>query len=206
MVRSFTWRKNVANFQLIKETITIDKVARMLNLQLKKEPTSLRCQCPVHGGNDRALAITPSKNVFYCMKAEKGGSCIDLAAHVLEISEREAAEHIAKHFGLDSASTAPTPSTPKAGASTGMEPLDYLDSMHDLVTQIGLTPGIADALEGGYAGKGYLSGYFAFPIRAPDGTLCGYCGINPEKDPPVKFHKSLAERVNNIVTLDRRKA
>src|SRR5438270_13576865 len=112
----------MADFAKIKEAVSIESVAtNMLRLQVKKEPTSLRCECPVHGGGPRSLAITGTRGVFYCMQARVGGSCIDPVAHGKQVSEREAAEAIASHFGLDRAPTAPA--APRAQAtSPGMPP------------------------------------------------------------------------------------
>src|SRR5438552_13579589 len=115
MVRSFTRRMQMADFQMIKERVPIDKVTHMLGLSMKKSGAQLRSPCPAcKSGGDRALAITVERGSYYCFAERKGGDCIALACHVLGISPRDAGERIASHFGLDSSSTAPAPKTETA--------------------------------------------------------------------------------------------
>lgn len=195
----------MASFETIKQNVTIEQVAQMLNLTLKKELTSLRCECPVHGGHARSLALSPSKNLFFCQGTNSGGSCIDLAAHILEISEREAAEAIAKHFKLGSSTAPPTPAKKEEAAprSNGMQPLE-LDPFHESVEALGLSPATADMVGIGHSVKGFFrGGAVGVPVRLPSGELLGYFAI-PEGS-PVKFHKSIEQNASNIVEL-RKKA
>jgi hypothetical protein len=50
------------------------------------DANQIRCSCPIHGGEDTALAISPgvrskrgSPGVFFCQKAKSGGDRIGLA-------------------------------------------------------------------------------------------------------------------------------
>jgi hypothetical protein len=84
----------------------IEQIAKMLNLDLRGSRT-MRCACPVHGGDDRTLCVTPgiehklsgSVGVWFCQKEQKGGDRIGLVAHVLEMGQQEAAYFIREQFG-----------------------------------------------------------------------------------------------------------
>src|SRR5438105_3102300 len=92
------------DFAALKEQVSIDKVVTMLGLEMKKSGAQIRSACPAcRSGGDRALAITVDRGSYYCFAERKGGDCIALAAHVLGIQPREAAERIARHYGLDTA-------------------------------------------------------------------------------------------------------
>src|SRR3954469_15235408 len=88
------------DFAALKAAVSIDKVAEWLQLDLKKQGSGqLRGCCPIHNGtNEREFVITPSKGLFFCFGPCGGGDCIKLAAHVLKIGTKEAAQKIAEHF------------------------------------------------------------------------------------------------------------
>src|SRR6266853_4208118 len=181
--------KTMADFKKIKESVSIEKVAHMLGLTMKKTGAQLRSPCPAcKSGGDRALAITAERGSYYCFAERKGGDCIALTCHVLGISPRDAGERIASHFGLNSSSTAPAPktetATPREG---GMAELEYLDPLAEQVEALGITPTVADQVGIGYADRGTMRGCVLFPIRLPTGELIGYCGIALDKDPPFAF-------------------
>src|SRR3954452_16304553 len=96
------------DFATVMELASIEQIVDKLGLKIaKREPTSLRCECAVHGGGQRALTIAPnklssknnSKGVFFCNVQKAGGDRIGLAAHCLNISQNEAANWIAQQFG-----------------------------------------------------------------------------------------------------------
>src|SRR4051794_20598213 len=94
------------DFAEIKARITIEQVATFLKLNVKRSANQLRGECPAcKAGGPRTLAITPSKNVWYCFSSQKGGDVISLASHVLECDAKEAAQHLQDHFRV--ISTAP---------------------------------------------------------------------------------------------------
>lgn len=199
------------DFADLKARIKIEQVAQMLGLKTHLEKGQPRSSCPACGVDDRnrKLAMNTTKQSYFCFNEEKGGDCIQLAAHVLGIEVRQAAEQIARHFGLVTTPTVPSPN--KAGSAPGPAPerrgelqeLDYLDPTADEVAALGISPATADELGIGLAPKGTMAGRVCIPMRLPDGTLVGYCGVSLEKDPPFKFDKTLDERVDNVVQLKR---
>ena len=195
------------DFDDLKARVSIDKVVQMLGLTMRKSSAQIRCQCPACKGDDRSLAVTVEKNSYYCFQERKGGDQIALAAHVLGVDQRKAAEKIASHFGLTaSPSTAPAPSSrPEQPRSGGMKELEYLDPLHEAVEALGISPTTADLVGIGFANKGTMSGRVLLPIRMPTGELIGYCGIAMGKTPEYLFPDNLEERATNVVTLDRRK-
>lgn len=199
------------DFDDIKRAVRIERVAEMLGLQMRKEPASLRCKCPVHGGDKRSLAISQHRGgAFYCTPSNGKGDCIELVCHIRGIKHREAAELIAKHFGLDTSSTAPAPrpelEEETAPPTAGMQPLDYLDPFHESVEELGITPMTADKVGIGYADKGTMKNRVLIPIRLEDGTLIGYCGIKLDDELPFKFPENLQDRAEGKVVPMRRKA
>jgi DNA primase len=170
------------DFQALKERVKIEQVVQMLGLRMKGND-QLRSACPAcRSGGDRALAVNVSKGSYYCFADSKGGDLIALCAHVRGVSQREAAEEIAKSFGIgEPEKPAQRPSQP---ATEGLKPLDYLEHTHDAVQVLGFDAETAEQLGIGYAGKGLMRGTVAVPIRLEDGTLVGYLGITEAKLPP----------------------
>ena len=76
----------------------------MLGLKTKRYNASqIRCACPVHGGEETTLAISPSvrskrgsEGVFFCQKAKSGGDRSGLVAHCMDIGQQDAAFFIAE--------------------------------------------------------------------------------------------------------------
>lgn len=98
------------SFEDVEQLATIEQLAETLGLNAKKTGTQLRCACPIHGGDDRALAISPnvrsrrgSLGVFFCQSAQEGGDRIGLVAHCMDIGQQDAAFFIAEQFGGNSA-------------------------------------------------------------------------------------------------------
>ena len=77
------------DFARLKEKVSIEQVASLLQLKLKAHGDQLRGECPVCKGGERGLAVTKSKSAFYCFSAKKGGDMIDLVAHVLKLSQKD---------------------------------------------------------------------------------------------------------------------
>jgi DNA primase len=192
------------DFGALKERISIEDAAQTLGLNLHKTSNQLRGPCPAcRKGGDRALAITPSKNLFFCFGNEAGGDQIALVAHIRGCKVSEAAELLA---GMSTvASTVPrtgtgTVSKDRAtvpeehkGRANGLSPLDYLDAEHAAVEAAGFNPEEAKALGIGYAPKGIMRGTVAVPIRDQHGTLLGYIGVTEARCPPKGFFN------NNVV-------
>ena len=92
------------DFAAIKRDVSLHQVMQMLGLDLKLHGSQYRGACPVHGGNDRTLVITPTKG-FYCFSSKLGGDQIQLCAHVKQIGNKDAAEEIQRYFGQPSSPT-----------------------------------------------------------------------------------------------------
>lgn len=173
------------DFEEVKKAYTIEATAKLLQLTLKQEGDKFRAPCPTCGDNPRSLAISGSKNVFYCHSAQKGGDQIALVAHVRDCSMKDAATW------LHNSHTVPE----KVDADT-LQPLSYLVHDHELVQVIGFEPTEAEALGLGYAPKGLMRGTVAIPLRMPNGTLIGYIGVTDGKLP-----KSLKIPESNVVPI-----
>src|SRR5579864_299605 len=88
------------DFQALKSRVRIDDAIPMLGLQMKQHGDQWRGVCPACRTTDeRALVITPSKSVFYCQAAKKGGDLISLWSHIRGIGARDAAQEIADEIG-----------------------------------------------------------------------------------------------------------
>src|ERR1043166_3869335 len=94
------------DFAELKEKVSIHQVMTFLNLNLKQSGGQYRGPCPVHGGGERALVVTPGHRrndgtlgSFYCQVSKQGGDSIGLYSHCQACGAKEAATAIAKHFG-----------------------------------------------------------------------------------------------------------
>lgn len=192
------------NFADLKARLTIEQVATdFLGLKLTPSGNQLRGMCPVCEGDKRGLAITPEKGLFNCFSAGKGGDLISLAAHVGQVSLREAAEALSKHFSAPARPVA-TPAkglkeapVPRRDArSDALQPLGYLTTDHPAIEALGLSAAACDAIGIGYAPKGTMVKRVLIPLRLPDGTLTGYMGIATAIDqtPLLRFPDNLDER------------
>lgn len=63
-------------------------------------------------GDERALAITPSKGVYFCHMGQVGGDCIALVGHILGLGMKDAAEWLQETLPQQQAPRA-APSKPK---------------------------------------------------------------------------------------------
>ncbi len=179
------------DFKALKDRVSIHQCMQMLGLQLRQHSSQFRGACPVHGGGDRTLVVTPGKG-FYCFASSKGGDQIQLVAHVRECAPREAAEQIDKYFGGGSAPAKPAATAervkPAVTAKTGLQPLSYLEATHEAVQALGVSAGTAGAWGAGYAGKGIMRGRFAVPIHDRDGVLLAYVGIAVSEEQSPRLH------------------
>lgn len=166
------------DFAELKEKVSIEDVISMLGLEMKESGEQLRGACPACDGSDRSLVVTPSKQVFYCHEAKKGGDLISLAAHIRMCGMKDAGQIIYDCF----CSVADRP--PEKTGTGKFQPLAYLEHDHEAVSALGLDVETAVRLGIGYAKKGMMRGKIAVPIRLEDGTLVGYIGIDEAKLPP----------------------
>ncbi len=189
------------DFADVKAQVSYARTIELLNLDVTQSGHQWRGACPVcKSGGDRALVITDGKG-WFCFALKKGGDQIALAAHILEIGVKEAAQVLAERAGMvpvqgtgTSKNVPVSPSREDTGG--GMEPLGYLDSGHDAVVAIGFDVEVAASLGIGYAPRGIMRGTVAVPIRDDRGVLRGYIGIEGAVLPPdfqsgnvVKFER-----------------
>jgi hypothetical protein len=191
------------DFQAIKDRVPLEAVINLLQLPVKKSNGQFRCECPVHSGQSRGLAITPNRG-FYCFSAKSGGDAIGLYAHIKECSNYDAALALSQRFQIG-VTTAKTPApplnksepicAPRQNGSDGLQPLTYLEPQHEILDLLGLSSAVCEALGIGFAPKGTMIGRILIPLRMPDGKLVGYLGIatKPEQEPLLKFPANLEE-------------
>jgi hypothetical protein len=188
-------------FEDVEELATIEQLAQMLNLQLQPSKTQLRGVCPIHGGGDRTLCISPgvrskrgSLGVFYCQASQLGGDRIGLVAHCMEMEQQEAAFFINAQFGTGtvgnstenstvtvskSRANEPEPAKPVAPAHK-FDPEKFGAKLvwHEEVKALGLTEEEAARLGVGFHPQ--RKAVF-FPIRNPDHSISGFIGCDAAK-------------------------
>lgn len=192
------------DFTELKQRVSIETAASLLRLSLKPGNNQLRGPCPTcKEGGDRALVITPGKGAFYCFALKKGGDQIALAAHILDLSVKDAAQELASRAGLgtntgtvstrnNSKSTVPESEGAKEGART-FQALTYLEPEHDAVSAVGFDTDFAKAHGIGYAPKGILRGTVAIPFRDAEGNLLGYIGATELTLPPTFMGQNIVD-------------
>jgi len=174
-------------FEQVRNRVSISDAVAFLGLKpTKREGDQLRFECPnCRGTNKRALSVNVDKG-FRCFASSKSGNdATALVAHCRGISQREAAEILVDHFRL--AEVQPGGSkvltdASKSDVAGNMQPLDYLETDHEIVEVLGLTPRALEILGGGYAPKGTMAGRLLIPLRVASGTLVGYLGIATRDD------------------------
>jgi hypothetical protein len=101
------------NFVALKQRISIEQIARFLNLQLRSSGSRYKAD-----GN-RTLVVGASTGAFYCYGAKTDGDQLALAEHTRGASIREAAEQPAGRFGNGTPRTAlPRPSSHSSRCAT----------------------------------------------------------------------------------------
>jgi hypothetical protein len=201
-------------FEDVEALATIDQLATMLNLDIKRSGAQFRCECPVHGGDHRTLAISPqvrskrgSLGVFFCQQDKSGGDRIGLVAHCMELGQQDAAFFIAQQFGMEiansrtvtSTGTVPTvsksPATPppaqqKAPQKAADKPLTFDPAA--FAAKLSFTDEVA-AL--GFSEEdaerlqiGFYRGRVYLPMRHKNGDISGFIGYaNGELKLPPKW-------------------
>jgi hypothetical protein len=171
------------DFARLKQLVSLQMVVQWLGLTVRNN----RCQCPHNEGDNRELVLVYDRGSWTCFGCKKkhpnrrnSGDAIELVAHCLDVSQKQAAEHIQTKF---TGYTADKRGLPESG-------LDYLVYDHESVADFGLTADIAEELGIGYAPRGTMTRRVLFPLRDKSGKLLGYVGIAPGAD--IKLPKSLA--------------
>lgn len=204
-------------FEEIEALADIGQLAEMLNLKLRGT-TTLRCECPVHGGDDRTLCITPgvrsrrgSLGVFYCQKAQEGGDRIGLVAHCMEMGQNEAAQFIMSQFGggtsnsdtgaVHRTSSVPTTNraSPPAPAPPTFDPEKFATRLvwHEEVAKLGLNEAQAAALNIGWHPQ---QKHVYLAVKYPSGQIAGFVGV---RDGKIKLPPQWLPASANVVQLRR---
>ena len=191
---------NYVNFQEIKAKVTMEQVLQLLGVaHLRPHGAGLRGQCPVcKEGGDRVFVVTPAKNSFYCFSEKKGGDIIELAARFYRIPHKDAAQRIARQFGLANGTADPeaAPETVRAqdeSRPSGFDAKAYqasLDPAHAALKSSGIPEQTIRDFEGGYCSRGLHRGRLVLPVCDAAGTVLAFMGLalNGEQ-PDVQFPK-----------------
>jgi DNA primase len=176
----------MADFQLIKSQVTIEAAAQFLNLELRPMGAALRGPCPAcKTGGERALVVTPSKQLFYCFSAGIGGDLISLWGHIEKCSPADSGSQIADTFGVGNRGTSapvktsaavhssPSPQQKKTEVKKDFDPAAFASKLAftDEVAELGIAEEDATRLQ-----IGFTRGRVYFPIRNEDGSISGFVG------------------------------
>lgn len=183
------------DFEDLKSRCSLEQAMRMVGLKLTKSGAQFRGSCPIHGGGPRTLVVTPGRG-FYCFAEKQGGDQISLVAHVRELPVKEAAAWMLEQIGGKPEPARKAAPAARSEPTAGLKPLDYLETDHEALELLGLSPLVCESLGIGFAPKGTMANRVLIPLRLPDGTLVGYQGIATREDliPLIAFPKNLEER------------
>lgn len=191
------------DFAALKEQVSFSAAIELLDLELKPSGNQWRGKCPAcNSGGDRALVVTDGKG-FFCFALKKGGDQIALAAHILNLSARDAAQELARRAGIvqDTSTCTGTvqgKTVPEGDGGEGskLSPLSYLEHEHDAVVAVGFDTEFCKRHGIGYAPRGIMRGTIAIPFRDARGTLLGYIGVEDCRIP--------ADFTSNVIPLKQR--
>jgi DNA primase len=176
------------DFAKVKEMVTIEQVAHMLGMQLKPAGDKLRGKCPICKCDDaRMFVITPAKQLFFCFSEKKGGDALTLVSKVRGCTVKEAAEHIAAHFGAEGSHASPLPKQEKEKRG-GFDVEAYakgLDPANAALASLGISEDTLRQWKAGYSASGVLRGRLALPIASKDGVIVGYAGRTLKEETPI---------------------
>ena len=191
------------DFQAIKAQATFEQVLEMLGVPFKVIGEQLRAKCPIcKDPNERGLVCTPAKGLYYCFHEKQGGDVIKLVSLALGIPEKEAAEKIAKHIGLEAEKPAPGKAEPTKGPTTkptGLQPLDYLQTDWDGREDLSVSPETLKHFAAGYAPKGMMQGRLAVPLHDKNGSLVAYVGVALKPEEAQQRYKFPKDFVPDLI-------
>jgi hypothetical protein len=186
-------------FEEVEALASIEQLAEMLRLETHRYGNAgqLRASCPLCGGDNTTLAISPgvrskrgSLGVFFCQRAKKGGDRIGLVAHCMGFEtnqnpQQDAAHFIQEQFGTSAVTstennkkrtTVPTsPEGRSQPAPNQFDPDKFAARLHysDEVAALGISEEDAERLGIGWHPQRKA---VYFPIRNPDGSKSGFIG------------------------------
>lgn len=175
-----------ADFAKVKEKVSLEQAIALLGLKMELVygGSQYRCACPVcEKPEGRSLVVTPGKG-FYCFRSHKGGSVIDLVAHVKRMGLKESASWL---LG-EEVTISPVAQEPQEVKKTGFDAGKYRASLateHELLTQAGLTKEFCEARGIGVPAKGTHKGLIAIPTTDKDGHIV-YVGVKEVHLPKVQ--------------------
>jgi len=191
----------LVDFKEIRERLPIEDVAQMLPLKWDWKGEQMRSTCPVHGG-ERGLIVTPSKGLFVCQAApqmpgvKRGGDCIELCAHVMQMTVYEAGKYLTRQMGgaveqvtVNSSTvsksratgtadaTAPQKNAPGTNQGKPFDPDAFARRLKytDEVAKLGFSEEDAERFT-----IGFCQGRVYIPVRHPNGDIAGFVGWNEE--------------------------
>lgn len=82
-------------FETVKESVTLRQAAEAYGMDVKRN--GMMC-CPFH--NDSNPSLNLYDDHFYCFGCGEHGDVIDFVGKVFSLSPKEAAESLAKSFGI----------------------------------------------------------------------------------------------------------
>ena len=188
------------DFKEIKSRVSIEAAANLLKLTLKKSGNQLRGACPACGNDDeRILAVTPGRNLFYCFDAKTGGDCIALVQHITGLDVQDAAAYLSPTG--EEPHSSPAPKQGKEAKKTEVREFDPVAFASKLaftneVEALGLTEADATRLGIGWHPK-YKAVYL--PQKDDTGFVCGFIAF---KDGELKMPPKWLEQ-NKVVKLKR---
>lgn len=190
------------DFSRVKETTTVESAKNYLGLSMRQSGDQWRGPCPVcKAAGPRALAINTKKQSYYCFSQGRGGDVIALAAHVLGVSMKEAAQKLAERAGTVHSDTVRRRGTvPGTGPATvppaqetrrlGFDPSAYAAKLvvdHEALEPLGLLPETFRHFQAGYSLSGLNRGRLALPVHDLAGNVLAYVGrsVGDEQQPLI---------------------
>jgi DNA primase len=183
------------DFADLKARTRIEELAPVLGLVMQQRGDQLRGACPACKSNGtRSLVITPSKGLFYCFSARKGGDLIALACHILDKPPKDAARVVADALGtvlvppVGTSTSTTAPQNQKAATKPPpFDPAAYAERLktdHEALGALGISEATCKEWMAGVAISGVLRGRLALPI-GKHGGIVGYVGrALADKDQP----------------------
>ena len=114
-------------FETVKDSVSARMAAEQYGLQVN--PKGLTC-CPFHPDRNPSMKVDER---FHCFACHADGDAIDLTAHLLGLSKKDAALRIAKDFGLDTAARSSGP--PHFRTSPQKEAVIWIDHAIRILSQ-----------------------------------------------------------------------
>lgn len=178
-----------------------DVCTKMLGIELQpvRDSDKLKGKCPFCN-NPSAFKVTPSagrdgKGLAGCFQCGTAGlDAIGVVAKVKGISSQEAALAITRHFEGTVPVTVNSDSTVSKARANEAKGFDFeayadkLDTEHEGLSVLGLSPETLREFRAGYSKAGQNQGRLAVAICDRHGAIVGFCGITlHDESPALKF-------------------